>query len=91
MLKITENDLKEIFALFSSPTGYELTNMIYDPSHRLFYEKENLNEEYNLTQEKKEFAEDSLRAVLYYLVKHGYEIKKGDEILDMKFIKEYFI
>ncbi|MFA6978450.1 MAG: hypothetical protein WC209_03915 [Ignavibacteriaceae bacterium] len=91
MLKMTENDLKEIFALFSSPTDYELTNMIYNPSQKLFYGNEDLNEEYSLTQDKKEFAEDSLRAILYYLVKHGFEIRKGNEILDMKFIKELFI
>lgn len=90
MFEITESDLKEIFALFSSPTNYELKTMIYNPNNKLYYKNEKLDEEYSLTQSKKDFAEDSLRAVLYYLVKHDYEIKKGNVVVDIDFITNNF-
>jgi hypothetical protein len=90
MISLTENDLREIFALFSSVSNFEL-RQIYNAQEDNFYESEPLPEEYELTQPKGEFARDSWRAVIYFLYKHGYQLKKGDEIIDLDFIKSEFV
>ncbi len=72
---LSDDDLCELFALFSSPTEEEVAR-IYSENDRLFYKNENLSEEYSLTQEKSEFAHDSWRAVLYFLDRHGYKLVK---------------
>ena len=89
MLELSNDDLKEVFSLFSSSTTYEI-NQIYDVNNDLYFKLENLNEEYELVLEKKEFALGSLRAVLYYLVTHGYEVKKGNNKIDLEDIKKTF-
>jgi hypothetical protein len=75
--ELSEDDLRELFALFSSPTDEEVAN-IYSPSHRLFYKNERLDEEYSLTEEKGEYARDSWRAVLSFLDRHGYGLTRED-------------
>jgi hypothetical protein len=67
----SEEDLQEIFALFTSPADEEVSQ-IYDETSRFHFRKENLAEEYSLTQEKREFAIDAWRAVNYFLQRHGY-------------------
>jgi hypothetical protein len=69
----TEEDLKEIFALFTSPADEEISQ-IFDETSRFHFGKENLAEEYSLTQEKREFAIDAWRAVNYFLQRHGYSV-----------------
>lgn len=90
MITLTENDLKEIFALFSSVSSFEL-RQVYNGREDHFYENEILSEEYELTEPKGEFARDSWRAVIYFLYKHGYQLKKGVEIIDLDFIKSEFV
>ncbi|MGH7495429.1 MAG: hypothetical protein ACREOO_23980 [bacterium] len=90
MITLNEHDLKEIFALFSSVSTYEL-GQIYDRLHDNFYKNEILAEEYELTQPKREFARDSWRAVIYFLYKQGYQLKKGDQIVDLEFIMSEFV
>ncbi len=89
---ITPNDaeLKELFALFSSASLYEL-RQIYDKNNDLFFMNEILSDEYELTESKREFASDSWRAVIYFLLKNGYQLKKGDEVIDLNFINEEFV
>jgi hypothetical protein len=76
-IHLSDNDLRELFALFSSPTEEEVAQ-IDSQSHRLFFKNENLGEEYTLREEKGEFARDAWRAVLLFLERHGYEIRKKE-------------
>jgi DNA repair photolyase len=66
----SEEDLQEIYALFTSPADEEVSQ-IYDETSEFHFRKENLAEEYSLTQEKREFAVDAWRAVNYFLQRHG--------------------
>jgi hypothetical protein len=78
-LELSDDDLRKIFRLFSSPTDEELIQ-IFDPSSRRFYGLEDLGEEYNLTQEKREFSIDAWRAVTYFLHHKGFAlVKDGSE------------
>jgi len=70
---LSDEDLREFFALFSSPTDEEL-NQVFDPSHSNFYKLENLDAEYTLTQERREFADDAWRAV--FLASKGIQTKQ---------------
>lgn len=80
-----ESDLKEIFALFTSVTRDELSQ-IYDVDNRHHFENENLDDEYQLSQAKREFSLDCLRSVLYFLTNHGYTITKNDEHIDTEYV-----
>jgi len=71
----SDDDLREIFALFTSCTEEEISQ-VYSESSRHFFRKENLDEEYSLVQEKREFARDAWRAVTLFLERHGYAISK---------------
>jgi len=75
VVHLSDDDLRELFALFSSPTEEEVA-MIYSPRHRLFFRNENLTAEYSLTEERGEFAKDAWRAVIYFLHRHGYKVTK---------------
>ena len=76
---LSKEDLREIFALFSSTTDYE-KEQIYDQAGLHFYGREDLTSEYSLTQEKQEFAEDAWRAVAFFLHRKGFALtKNGDE------------
>jgi hypothetical protein len=82
-MHLSARDLREIFALFSSPTEEEIVR-VYSADDRMFYEKENLAEEYTLVQEKGEFARDSWRSVISFLYRHGYTITKNDIEVDCR-------
>jgi len=71
-----EEELQEIFALFSSPTDDEL-RQVYDPESPHFYKGEDLRQEYNLMQEKREFAEDAWRSVMFFLHNHGFVLTRN--------------
>jgi hypothetical protein len=73
----SEEDLRELFALFTSPADEEISQ-IYDEASKFHFKKENLSEEYSLTQEKREFAIDAWRAVNYFLQRHGYSFARDD-------------
>jgi hypothetical protein len=90
MIALSEDHLKEIFALFSSVSTYELRE-IYNPQAINYYMNENLAEEYELTLPKDEFARGSWQAVIYFLYRHGYQLKKGDQIIELDFIKKEFV
>ena len=94
LLQIRDEDLKEIFALFSSVSLYEF-KQIYDPKNELFFQKEDLDAEYELTEQRHDFAIDALRSVLYYLYylhRHGYELRKQENVDDLTWVqKELFV
>lgn len=89
-MKLTENELKEIFSLFTASTNYELKQIYDNKSHHHFL-SEKLKEEYELSQSKAEFANDAWRSVLYFLHIHGYILKKNDKEITLDFIKKEFI
>jgi len=89
-IEFSDADLKEVFALFSSSTAYEL-NQVDDPANEHYFERVNLMEEYELSYARQDFAVDALRAVLAFLHRHGYRIEKGGEVLSLGGISEYFI
>ena len=86
-LNISDNDLKEIFALFTSVSTYEL-KQIYDPGHYLYFKNEDLDKEYELTEERRQYSLDSLRAVLYWLNKKGFTLVKGGNVDNLDWVKE---
>lgn len=79
---LSDDDLRELFALFSSPTDDEL-RQVFDSSHPNFYKREDLDAEYSLTQEKKEFADDAWRAVTYFLHRKGFKLYKDGLEIDL--------
>jgi hypothetical protein len=86
--KLTEKDLKEIFALFTSSTKYE-RDQVYNKEGNHFFLKHNILEEYSLTEEKREYALDSWRAVIGFLRGKGFSLKKGEQEIDLGFIEDY--
>jgi len=89
-ITLSESDLKELFALFTSVTKYE-KRRIYDPANDDHFLKTNLAEEYSLTEEKREYALDAWRAVLYFLHLRGYKLTRIDEEIDLSFSEDEFI
>jgi hypothetical protein len=79
---LTDDELREIFALFSSPTDYE-RQQAYDKTETHFYEREDLSREYTLTQERREFAEDAWRAISYFLYRRGFRLTRNGEEFDL--------
>jgi hypothetical protein len=80
-INLTDDELREIFALFSSPTDYE-RQQAYDETNAHFYEREDLSREYTLTQERREFAEDAWRAVMFFLHRRDFRLTKNGEEYD---------
>jgi hypothetical protein len=87
LLELKEDDFKEIFALFSSVSVYE-RNQIYDSKDSLYYLDQNLDEEYHLTEGRRDFALDALRAVLYYLHRRGLKLTKGNKVDDLQWVQQ---
>ena len=88
---LEENDLKEIFGLFTSPTKDEKAQ-IYQRDKGHYFEDENLSEEYDLMQEKREYALDAWRAVISLLRARGFTaVSKNGEIVDLSFIENEFV
>jgi len=87
---LSEDDLKEIFELFSSPTKSEIKN-IYDKKGEHYFIKTDINEEYSLTQNKKEYALDTWRAIIYFLYLRGYSLEKDGKRIGLSFIEEKFL
>jgi hypothetical protein len=77
-----DDDLRELFAIFSSPTDDEL-HQVFDPSHSNFYKREDLDAEYSLTQERREFADDAWRAVTYFLHRKGFTLYRNGVQFDL--------
>ena len=89
-IALGESELKEIFALFTSTTKYE-RRQVYDPTDENYFLKENLSEEYELSEAKREYALDAWRAVLYFLHLRGYKLTRNDEEIDLSFSEDEFI
>ncbi len=89
-IKLTEDEFREIFELFSSPSKFE-KEQIYNKNNDHYFKKVNLNEEYELTQSKKEFAMDAWRSVIAFLNSNGYSLFKDKEIINISLIENDFI
>ncbi len=76
--QLSDDDLRELFALFSSPTEEEVAQ-IYSVQEPLFFRNEDITEEYSLVQEKGDYARDAWRAVIYFLRRHGYKLTKDGQ------------
>jgi hypothetical protein len=87
---LTDEDLRELFAFFSSPTDEEL-HRVLNPSHANFYKQENLGAEYTLTQERREFAVDAWRAVTYFLHRNGFSLHREGTEFDLLAASEYSV
>lgn len=87
---LTEEDLKEVFSLFTSSTAYE-REQVYEPQSGHYFLDVALSEEYSLTQEKREYALDAWRAVIYFLHMKGYSLCKAGKEIDLSFSEEEFI
>lgn len=81
-LRLNDDDLQEIFSLFTSP-AIEEREQIYNAGSIHFFKNVKLAEEYSLTQEKREFAIDAWRAVAYFFFRHGYSLSKDGVVYDL--------
>ena len=89
-IEFSEADFKEVFALFSSSTVYEL-RQIDDPSNDHYLGRVNLMEQHGLSYAKQDFSIDALRAVLAFLHRHGYRIEKEGKVFNLEGISDHFI
>ena len=89
-IDFSEDDFKEVFAVFCSPTEYEL-RQAYDPSSEHYFERILPLDEYELHQDKREFSIDALRSVFAFIHRHGYRIEKDGEVFSLGSIFEHFI
>ncbi|HEV3164534.1 MAG TPA: hypothetical protein VGZ22_10950 [Isosphaeraceae bacterium] len=85
-LVLNEEDLKELFALFTSCTDHE-KQQIYDERSPHFYKDLKLDEEYTYTAETREYALDAWRAVLSFLGSKGFVISRNEELIDLEMSK----
>lgn len=89
-MELTDENLKEIFSLYTSATKYE-RDQTYERGCTHCFEKVDLSKEYSLTEESGEIARDAWRAVIYFLKKNGYSLHLKGEQIDLSFIEEEFI
>ena len=89
-IALSEDDLKEIFSLFTSSTKYE-RDQVYDKNSGQHFSEIKPLDEYTLTEEKREYALDAWRAVVYFLHSKGYSLCQDGERRDLSFIDDYFI
>ena len=85
--ELSDDDLRELFALFSSPTAEEIER-IYSSEDRLFFRNEDVAKEYSLVQERADYARDAWRAVMYFLHRHGYKVTKDGREVDPSALAE---
>lgn len=81
-LELNEDILKQVFALSSSSTDYE-ASLAYDSTSNDYWKNENLEDTHKSVQPKREFALDSLRGVLGWLSRNGYEIYQDGSPVDI--------
>ncbi|PIR16271.1 MAG: hypothetical protein COV48_09985 [Elusimicrobia bacterium CG11_big_fil_rev_8_21_14_0_20_64_6] len=89
-IALDDDDLKNIFALFCSPTKQERAQA-HEPTSVHHYSKVDLSGEYSLTQERREYSLDAWRAVLEFLRTKGVRLRIGEQELDLAFIEEAFL
>ena len=88
-VEFSEDDFREVFALFSSPSSYEMVQ-VYDQNSEHYFRLLNLSDEYDLSSEKRGFSIDALRAVLTFLHRHDYRVENGGKILSLQGILAAF-
>ena len=88
-MKLDDGQLKELFALFSCRTKKERDQLYAEGSWRHF-SKETLDEEYPLSQSKREHARDAWRAVMSFLRSRGYVLLAEGKALDLAFVDDEF-
>ena len=88
-MNLSEDDLREIFGLFTSCSRYE-RNQIYS-SGLHDYKTVNLLEEYDLSQEKREFSLDAWRSIIYFLHRRGYQLQKDGIAIGLDFVEQEFV
>ena len=89
-LELSDNLLKEIFALSTASTDYEV-ELAYDPKNSDFWQNENLDESYKLNQQKKEYSLDALRGVLGWLNRHGFRVTQEGKEVDLNPVLELLV
>src|SRR5215469_16168609 len=87
--EVSDGDLKEIFALLTSSAKYE-RDQIYNVNSIHCFRNEDLAAEYSPSLDKREFAVDAWRAVLYFLHKHGFSAYKDGVVYDLSFTDAFF-
>jgi hypothetical protein len=90
LIFLSEDDLKEIFSLFTSSTKYE-RDQVYDTQSGHYFLGVELFDEHTLTEEKREYALDAWRAVTYFLHSKGYSLCRNGEKIDLSFSDDEFI
>lgn len=85
-IDLDPDDYKELFSIFCSPTDYEISQ-IYDPDSDHYFKKVKLDEEYSLTQERREFSIDAWRSVIMFLKNKGFSLSKNKEEINLSFIE----
>jgi hypothetical protein len=89
-ITLNDEDLKELFSLFTSPTKYEL-EQVYDEKSEHYFAGVDLFDEYTLTEEKREYALDAWRAVTYFLHSRGYSLSREGRQVSLSFSESEFI
>jgi len=89
-LILDEEDLKEIFSLFTSPSNFE-KRQVYQRDSGYYYLDVDLSEEYELSEEKREYAIDTWRAVISFLHSKGIALWHSGKVIDCSFIEDEFI
>ena len=87
---LSEDDLREIYSLFTSSTQHE-RKQVYDEQSEHYFRSVILSDEYSLTEEKREFALDAWRAVIHFLHLKGYSLCKEGQAVSLAFSFEAFI
>lgn len=87
---LSEDDLKEIYSLFTSSTQHE-RKQVYDEHSDHHFLSVRLGDEYSLTEEKREFALDAWRAVINFLHLKGYSLCRDGQTVSLAFSLEEFI
>ena len=89
-ITLTDDDLREIFSLFTSATKYE-REQAYDQKSEHYFMNVSLADEYSLTEETREFALDAWRSVISFLNLRGYSLCNNGEKINLSFSDEEFI
>jgi hypothetical protein len=87
---LSEDDLREIFSLFSSPTTYE-KQQVYDECSEHYFRNVDLSEEYILAQEKREYSLDAWRAVISFLNARNFTLRKDGKEINLEFVDGEFM
>jgi hypothetical protein len=81
-IALDEDDWKELFALYTSCTEEE-RRQIYQEGSPHYYQKTDLGAEYTYSAEKREFAVDAWRAVLFFLHRRGFVLANCEESIPL--------